>query len=176
MLSLLLCSCWDMTMVRPFFSSPSSCHTATAFLPRDASCSAWQCSEETDFCLCTSSRTAVSCRCHGRGSDSQGKLFIADMMAICCPTFVSYASGQLCLLPAKEWLRHTGSQGLHCLFAPNSLSLHMQDFQKAFFPSVYEHSVHPDPSPADAVQAAYCKCAHFPLIYLCGHPICALWC
>ncbi|CAK0785840.1 hypothetical protein CVIRNUC_009052 [Coccomyxa viridis] len=32
-----------------------------------------------------------------------------------------------------------------------------KDFQKAFFPSVYEHSVHPNPSPADAVQAAYCK-------------------
>ena len=33
----------------------------------------------------------------------------------------------------------------------------MQDFQKAFFPSVYEHSLHPSNPGGDAVQAAYCK-------------------
>ena len=52
----------------------------------------------------------------------------------------------------------------------------MQDFQKAFFPSVYEHSVHPNPSPADAVQAAYCKCAHVPPAHLCSPSMSAVYC
>lgn len=32
-----------------------------------------------------------------------------------------------------------------------------------FFPTVYEHSLHPDPPGGDAVKAAYCKCALLPL-------------
>lgn len=44
-----------------------------------------------------------------------------------------------------------GIPGLRCVHA------WLQDFQKLFFPTVYEHSVHPDPLGSDPVKAAYCK-------------------